>query len=126
MNDWLKKNLIGTLGLSAIISGAIYFADLKDLIFPDKETAVRTFDHVNNSQGEEDMYRVIKTLDTISKATLTDANENLERDRNRDSIVKLNTITIYQMKQSQIEVEKLVKKIAEQQEHLIEDVHNNQ
>lgn len=93
----------------AMVGGLIWMlAKQEDKQFTTVKKKVQTEDHIEKTPGEEYFYENLRRLDTISKVVLGDAKENLDRDQVRDSIVKVqdtlvkrNTITIYQMKQTQ-------------------------
>lgn len=101
MKEWLKDNLISSLSLGAIVLAAVYYGKVQDLMFPDSTTKVRTIDHVNGAKTERELFETLDILDTVADFAKKDSKENLKRDSIRDDQVRRNTITIYQMKQTQ-------------------------
>jgi hypothetical protein len=101
MNKWLKDNVVSSLTLVAIIGAAVYYGEVKELMFPDVTTKVRTIDHTNNAKSEQELYQTLKVLDTVADFAKKDSRENLKRDSIRDDMVQRNTVTIFQIKQKQ-------------------------
>lgn len=86
----------------ALVGGLIWFVAKSDgRIFTSEKIKYATEDHVEGAKTERELFETLEILDTVADFAKKDAEENLKRDAERDSLVKRNAVTIYQMKQIQ-------------------------
>lgn len=60
---------------------------------------IRVMNHINQVPNEVDTYIAFKKQDSLMKAYSNDRKEDLKAQKNRDTLIKKNAVTIYQMKE---------------------------
>lgn len=94
----------------AMVGGLIWFVAKSDgRIFSSEKIKYATEDHVESAKTERELYETLDVLDTVAEFTKKDSEENLIRDQQRDSLVKRNAVTIYQMKVQQEKIDSLLR-----------------
>lgn len=72
---------------------------------------VKVLNHVNAAPNEVDTYKAFLKQDSLMKAYSLDRKKDVEQQAKRDTLIKKNSITIYQLKQAQEEQVKVSKEI---------------
>lgn len=60
---------------------------------------VRVMNHINQVPNEVDTYIAFKKQDSLMRSYSNDRKNDLEAQRNRDTLIKKNAVTIYQIKE---------------------------
>lgn len=97
---------------------ATFKAETSQKQFNSIEEKVKTLDHVNSAPNEVDNYKAYQRLDSISKAVEQTQKDNQENKNDaiksrakRDSLINKNAVTIFQMKEQQLEQTRITKEI---------------
>ncbi len=113
MKKWFENNIMSTVSLGAIIAGAIWFGDIKNLMFTNVKLKVNTEDYIIRKPSAADEKMSIY-MDSVNNANAIESRHKRDSlGRVRDSISLLNADQIYQIKEQQKLIIEEIRKVNE-------------
>lgn len=118
MRKWLENNIMSSITLAGLIGVAVYYGDVKQLLFSNAGIKYKTESHVENT----DDLTVFKNRqrDSIANAKHMAFQDSI--DRVRDTLTKRNAVTTYQNKQKIDSALKILERMNKNIEHALEHV----
>ena len=85
--DWIFKAATPTVIFGGLVMITLFYAEIKELVFPDIETRIRTVEHMNMEINAFELTRQADTLSMRTKGVTLRQDTLLTQQRNLDTLL---------------------------------------